>query len=236
MAKRGNSRTRATIPDEVAAIRQAIRDCLNQVDDQGRTVGSAKFGVYCFYDYDDEPIYVGQTKERLGGRVGRHLTNQRTDAVAMNVLDPFEVLTVELYPMWDLADDSYAEADRQRILNSAEYTVYQRALEKSSYHAVLNEAEIPVTDTIDLPQAYRGRIVPDPVYQLRKHPDIRLARCSMTVSNLARVISERDVSIGLRQTLVTQTRRLQHLAQTRLDEYSGETNPTPDSEPDDQDE
>jgi len=54
-------------------------------------LGSIKWGVYAFYDYDGEPIYVGQTKEKLGTRIRRHLTNQRTDAVAMNVLDPFEV-------------------------------------------------------------------------------------------------------------------------------------------------
>ena len=46
-------------------------------------------------------IYVGQTREKLSGRVGRHLTNQRTDAVAMRVLDPLEVAAVEVWPLWD---------------------------------------------------------------------------------------------------------------------------------------
>ncbi|MDE3051298.1 MAG: GIY-YIG nuclease family protein, partial [Nitrospirota bacterium] len=54
--------------------------------------------MYAFYDYDGEPIYVGQTEEKLSGRVSRHLTNQRTDAVAMNVLDPFEVAYIEVWP------------------------------------------------------------------------------------------------------------------------------------------
>ena len=60
------------------------------------TVGAVKWGAYAFFDYDGEPIYVGQTRESLQSRVGRHLTNQRTDAVAMAVLDPFEVRTVKL--------------------------------------------------------------------------------------------------------------------------------------------
>src|SRR5687767_9208902 len=55
-----------------------------------RTLRAVKWGVYAFFDYDDEPIYVGQTNESLGARIGRHLTNQRTDAVAMGVLDPLE--------------------------------------------------------------------------------------------------------------------------------------------------
>ena len=57
----------------------------------GQAVGKYKYGVYCFFDYDGEPIYVGQTKEGLANRIRRHLTNQRTDAVAMSVLDPYEV-------------------------------------------------------------------------------------------------------------------------------------------------
>src|SRR5690606_23380064 len=57
-------------------------------------VGNYKWGVYAFFDYDGEPIYVGQTNEMLRTRIRRHLTNQRTDAVAMSVLDPFEVYEI----------------------------------------------------------------------------------------------------------------------------------------------
>ena len=56
-------------------------------------------GVYAFFDYDGEPIYVGQTNEMLRTRIRRHLTNQRTDDVAMSVLDPFEVLEIEVWPL-----------------------------------------------------------------------------------------------------------------------------------------
>ena len=51
-----------------------------------RKVGNYKWGVYAFFDYDGEPIYVGQTNEKLRTRIGRHLTNQRTAAVAMSDL------------------------------------------------------------------------------------------------------------------------------------------------------
>ena len=50
-------------------------------------IGNFRYGVYAFFDYDGEPIYVGQTNEQLRVRIRRHLTNQRTDAVAMKVLD-----------------------------------------------------------------------------------------------------------------------------------------------------
>lgn len=48
--------------------------------------------------------------------------------------------------------------------------------------------------------------------------DIRIARRASTIANLARVISERDVSGGLRRTLLTQARRIERLASQRLKE------------------
>jgi len=41
----------------------------------GNKVGNYKYGVYAFFGYDGEPIYVGQTNEKLRTRIRRHLTN-----------------------------------------------------------------------------------------------------------------------------------------------------------------
>ena len=54
----------------------------------------------------------------------------------------------------------------------------------------------------------------------REHPDIRLARRARTIANLARVISERKVKIGIRVTLWRQARRLEKLARKRVDSFS----------------
>lgn len=78
------------MPGDVEAIRKEIRAFLQTKHPGGTSIGNSTFGIYAFYDYDGEPIYVGKTYEGLSSRIGRHLTNQRTDAVAMNVLDPFE--------------------------------------------------------------------------------------------------------------------------------------------------
>ena len=72
-------------PEEVRALYDGVMAALNKDYGDGRKVGDCKFGVYLFYDYDSEPIYVGRTRESLRGRIRRHLTNQRTDAVAMSV-------------------------------------------------------------------------------------------------------------------------------------------------------
>lgn len=205
------------LPEDVAAIRKEIRKFFGTKDANGNRIGSAKHGVYAFYDYDEEPIYVGQTFEKLSGRVSRHLTNQRTDAVAMNVLDPFEVAYIEVWPLDDCVQ-GLGKKETKKKLDQAEYTVFQKVLRESALGAVLNEKDMVPQNEIELPTSFKQRIIPDSIYHHRKHPDIRIARRATTIANLARVISERDVSSGLRRTLLTQARRLERLASQRVDE------------------
>lgn len=212
------SRRGDELPADVAAIRDEISKFFALLDDKGRRIGSATHGVYAFYDYDREPIYVGQTKEKLSGRIGRHLNNQRTDAVAMNVLDPFEVAEIEVWPLDDLVAARAPDVSVGEVLDQAEYTVFQRVLAASRLGAVLNEKDISPKSEIVLPVSYRSSIIPESVFEHRKHPDIRIARRASTIANLARVISERSVSHGLRRTLVTQARRLEMLATARTQE------------------
>ncbi len=197
--------------DDVAALYAGVQKILDCEDDQGRRIGDCKHGVYLFYDYDGEPIYVGQTKEQLRTRIRRHLTNQRTDAVAMSVLDPFEVAEIEMWPFWD-AGESIADT-----LNRGEFTVYQQALSDSAFSVILNEGDIPKADCIALPPSHRFNILPAEARRAREHPDIRLARRAGTIANLARVISERKVKTGIRRTLWAQAKRFEHLAKKRLE-------------------
>jgi hypothetical protein len=102
-----------------------------------------------------------------------------------------------------------------------EYTVFQKVLKESKLNAVLNEKDVPKSRRVKLPRSYRGRIIPESLYEIRKHPDTRIARRASTIASLARVISERDVSKGLRRTLLTQAKRLERLAGERLNEIEG---------------
>ncbi len=207
-------------PHAVGGIRGEIARVINSTDSQGRIVGNAKWGSYCFYDFDGEPIYVGQTKEQLRTRIRRHLTNQRTDAVAMNVLDPFEVCWIEMWPLWEYEgvgarDSEFAAASQH--LNALEYTVYEHVLKQSPIGAVLNEKDMQVFETVLLPESLRGCVIPESMFAERKHSDVRIARRAQTIAALAKVISEREVSSGLRRTLVTQARRLERLASNRYE-------------------
>lgn len=186
-----------------------------------KEVGSYKWGIYAFYDYDREPIYVGQTNERLSARIGRHLTNQRTDAVAMSVLDPYEVCYIEVWPMAEIPDGVRLSKEQQAAaktkLNAMEYEVYKQLIARSRFGAILNEKP-PATpvERVELPPSYLAKVVSDEVSRLRDHPDLRIARRAATIARLSKVIAERKVQTGLRQTLLTQARRLVELAERRV--------------------
>ncbi len=194
---------------------------------KGEKVGNYKFGVYTFFDYDGEPIYVGQTNEKLRTRIRRHLTNQRTDAVAMSVLDPFEVYEIEVWPLpqFDDLTKSGAPGEYKQAcmhLDALEFAIFEKAIKESEFKAILNEKEPPTPRVkVSIPDSFRQKVVSEEVFLIRRHPDFRIARRALTLARLAQVISERQVKPGLRKTLLTQARRLQWLAQRRYDHTSG---------------
>lgn len=199
---------------------------LAQVDDQGRKWADAKWGCYAFYDYDGEPIYVGQTNERLRTRVRRHLTNQRTDAVAMRILDVFEVAELEMWPLWQFQEPGASAVEAAATLNSVEYSAYLKAISESRFTAILNEKIPPVSAIVDLPPSRRFPLVDDATRAERGHPDVRIARRADTISRLAAVAHERgEVSDGLRRVLVIQAARLTYLAAQRLSYAEGRVAP-----------
>lgn len=200
-------------------------------------VGDYRWGVYAFYDYDGEPIYVGQTNEKLRTRIRRHLTNQRTDAVAMSVLDPFEVFEIAVWPLPEYQKvsgnnkKSKAYVDAKAQLNALEFAIYQHAVRESQFHVVLNEKDPPVTAAAaQQPKPFRNRIVSDKVHQLRSHPDFRIARRALIIARLAQVISERKVQGGLRRVLLAQAKRLEWLADRRYSALGGDKSVQQESE------
>jgi hypothetical protein len=187
-----------------------------------RPIGQFKWGVYAFFDYDGEPIYVGQTKEKISTRIRRHLTNQRTDAVAMSVLDPFEVYEIEVWPLPEFQNTAKSDAHAKAHLDALEDLIYQQAKECSTFKAVLNEKDPPIPSVkVIAPPSKRYTIVSNDVYQVRSHTDFRIARRALIISRLAQVISERKVQGGLRRVMLTQAKRLQWLAQRRYEALGG---------------
>ena len=214
-------------PFETEDLRSNLADFLAQTFDDPTTgkphaIGGFKWGVYAFFDYDGEPIYVGQTKEKVSTRIRRHLTNQRTDAVAMSVLDPFEVYEVEVWPLPQFQKTAASDPQAKAHLDALEDLVYQEAIACSTFKAVLNEKDPPApTLRITKPASLRFRLVSEEVHRIRSHPDFRIARRALIISRLAQVISERKVQQGLRRVLLTQAKRLQWLAERRYEALGG---------------
>ena len=234
MPDRSERPARNTLPAiSVREFRQLLDAALADRDDHGRRWADARWGCYAFYDYDGEPIYVGQTNERLRTRVRRHLTNQRTDAVAMRILDVFEVAELELWPLWDFDEvtkrrDPGGFRDAQICLDSVEYTAYLNAIEASRFKAILNEKIPPVSATVKLPPSARFQLISAQTRAERGHPDVRIARRAETISRLAAVAHERgEVSDGLRRVLVIQAVRLAYISAVRLALVEGRQAPEP---------
>jgi hypothetical protein len=229
--------SRKSLPaDDVRRFREALEAFQQESDEHGRKWVDAKWGVYAFYDYDSEPIYVGQTNEQLRTRIRRHLTNQRTDAVAMRILDVFEVAEVEVWPLWELQStppkrtdkDQFARAMKQ--LDATEYSAYLQSIEQSRFKAILNEKIPPLSERINLPASYRYNLVDSETRADRGHPDIRIARRAETIARLAAVARERgEVTDGLRRVLVVQAVRLAFLSADRLAYAEGRPTPAADS-------
>ena len=218
--------------DAVRDFRRLLDVALSDRDDEGRKWGAARWGCYAFFDYDGEPIYVGQTNEQLRVRVRRHLTNQRTDAVAMRILDVFEVAEMELWPLWEYQGVSkkthQGYKDAAQHLDAVEYSAYLQAIAHSRFNAILNEKIPPVSDPIALPTSKRFQLISPETRVERGHPDVRIARRAETISRLAAVAHERgEVSDGLRRVLVIQAVRLAYLAAVRFAYIEGRPEPNP---------
>jgi len=210
----------------VQGFRELLADALNATDPASSKKLGQCIGVYAFYDYDGEPIYVGQTWENFGTRVGRHLRGQRSDTLAYRILDPFEVADMELFPTEQLRSD----ANKRGKLDAIEYAVYRRAIENSKYRAILNEKIPPVSDPVALPPSYRFTLVPESMREDREHPDVRIARRAETLARVAAVAHERgEVSAGLRRVIVIQAVRLADLAAARLAYAEGRQRPPADA-------
>jgi hypothetical protein len=237
LAKQQKIRKQDQPPRAVRLIRAELANLMSQPDPEspGHSIGDA-VGIYAYFDYDIEPIYVGQTSSSFRDRVGRHLTGQRSDAVAKFILDPFEVAFVQMWslPVVAAAMDrtnpakAAGAAVKKRMLDPYEYTVYKELETQSRFRAVLNEGVIRPTDEVEtLPQSVVGRIIPEELWEDRKHADVRIARRAATISRLSQMISEREVSGGMRRTLLLQAKRLAWLSEQRIYEIGAET---PDAE------
>lgn len=214
------------MPDDIAGFLASINRLSKETDAYGRKWMDAKRGCYLFYDLDGEPLYVGSTKESMRTRVRRHLTNQRTDTVAMRILDVMEVSEIEIFPLWDEEPTGTGQVAEGDIAN-LEATVYWQASDESKLGLVLNERMLPrplVPEKV--PSSLRYSLLTDEALRLRRQPDVRLARRARTLTALLDVIRERGkVSPGIRRAAVIQAARLLYGAMSQSAGHAGKLPP-----------
>lgn len=207
-------------PLDTRSLRRALAGFLKKRLPDGANLGACK-GVYMFYDYDGEPIYVGQTVENLSTRIGRHLRGMRSDAVGKGVLDPYEVRTIKVWPSSAESLRDRSKTEIARWMNDLEFTVYEMAVTQSKFGAILNEK--PPTGKVlagPLPETVEAILVAPEVEAFRSHPDVRLGRRALTIARLAQVIAEREVKPELRKVLLVQAKRLAWLAEQRTKAFT----------------
>lgn len=78
---------------------------------------TTKPGVYVLCDLDSVPIYVGQSKAGIRGRVRRHLTSARSDVIANRQIDVWEIAHVMAWPVRRKSDIPKLEAQLFRAFN-----------------------------------------------------------------------------------------------------------------------
>lgn len=197
--------------------RKAIDLAFAQKDAQGREFRKCKCGIYAFLDYRGEPLYVGQTYENLSGRVGRHLTGQRSDAVNAGVLDPSEVAYIRLWPLWDLKATG---VDVTKTLNDLEFTIHEQESKRSRFGAIPT-VKHPLGELVDVPdESYFFDILPrGEGGEHSVDPDARISGYVDQLLTMTRNIEKRDgrVSAGLREAVVLQSLKIMEALEARVD-------------------
>jgi hypothetical protein len=133
----------------------------------------------------------------LRTRIRRHLTNQRTDAVAMSVLDPFDVFEIEVWPLPEFRGTPGKDATARRRLDALERLITQTAVGRSQFKAIMNEKDgRPASLSLKRrPQCAVGSCRSASMSFVLSRIFFRIA---LITSRLGQVISERKVQGGLK--------------------------------------
>jgi hypothetical protein len=200
-----------TTPVHVEELNKNYAHFMNTpvVDGQPLTIGQVKCAVYLLLDADRQPLYVGQTWESLSGRTGRHITGQRSDAVAKQLLDPMEVVYIQVWLLPQYQDNPTKALAH---LNALEFMVWRAAILKSNFGFVFNEKrpKKPAKE-FDAPKPRTTQLLSDEVQRIVLQPNLRNARNADNIAALARIQAQRDVDPYYCELLALKLERLTHL-------------------------
>ncbi|MFZ5734748.1 MAG: GIY-YIG nuclease family protein [Pseudomonadota bacterium] len=158
---------------------------------------TTEIGVYVLCDLDEVPIYVGQSRAGIRGRVRRHLTSARSDVIANRQIDVWEIAYVKAWPVKKLAEIPHLEALLFKTFDR------RKALMNGSIPALRKPAgKVP-------PAAQTVQVMSDEDIKVRRDPMLRLPRQIEHIGRLVdHILSVKD-SQQLRRSLAAHFERLE---------------------------
>ena len=153
-----------------------------------RTKISNIYAIYCLFDLDGNPAYVGRSSE-VKTRLGQHFENRTSSIAGDGRLDPWDIQEVYIWYIDRLNNsesDGFSKSEMKRISNAAEDDI------KSHFkpyldHAGLNGATADVNiEPADPDQKQSALTQAD--RKFRRHPFNRMSRKLTHVNNLIEII------------------------------------------------
>jgi hypothetical protein len=155
---------------------------------QVRTL-TTRIGCYVLCDLDGIPLYVGQSRKGIRGRVNRHLTSARSDIIANRQIDVWEIAYVWTYPVDELAQ-----------IGPLEDALFHSFHPKS---ALMNGRVPPAPpQPIDIPEpAQIVQVMEDGEIAEKRDPALRLPRqaehYSQIVGHFLAVKNSREIAVAI---------------------------------------
>jgi hypothetical protein len=155
---------------------------------QVRTL-TTRIGCYVLCDLDGVPLYVGQSRKGIRGRVNRHLTSARSDIIANRQIDVWEIAYVWTYPVDELAQ-----------IGPLEDALFHSFHPKS---ALMNGRVPPAPpEPIDIPEpAQIVQVMEDSEIVEKRDPALRLPRqaehYSQIVGHFLAVKNSREIAVAI---------------------------------------
>ncbi len=167
-----------------------------------------EIGVYALCDLDQDPIYVGQSKDGIRRRVRRHLTSARSDVIANRQLDVWEIGYVWAWPLPGATSLEIATVECW-LLNKFHS---QKPLMNGSIRSLINE-------DVHIPEMQVVRILPPEEIERRLDPTLRLPRQAAQFTNLFAHILEVKNNSDQRRTLRAHFERLKQYTEDFFVKY-----------------
>jgi hypothetical protein len=146
-----------------------------------------KYGVYCFFDLNGDPAYVGKSST-VKTRIGQHFESRTSTIAGDQRLDPWDIQEIRIWFIDEInaPAEEHSRGEKRRISDVAEDEIKQYYEPYLNYEGLSGKnADLELDPTTpDIEQW----TLPEPDRKFRRHPFNRMQRKLTHVSNLVEII------------------------------------------------